>query len=108
MTHVNTTTRVNNQGPSFLLKVRLYVYVKCTITTLVYYWAACIKRECFAEKVECPGRKLLNLKWKPNPSFGFLGKFCSNYFSAISEHAFDQGLSLDPAVVLCRHSSAQT
>lgn len=37
-------------------------------------------------------------EWKPNPSFGFLGKCCSNCFSAMREHGLTQASGWTPAV----------
>lgn len=48
-THVNILTRVSNHRPSFLLKVHSYIYVQCTITTLVC-WTACVEREFLVEE----------------------------------------------------------
>lgn len=37
-------------------------------------------------------------EWKPNPSFGFLGKCCSNCFSAMREHGLTRASGWTPAV----------
>lgn len=55
-----------------------------------------------------PWKEVAQPEWKPNPRFGFLGKFCSNCFSIISEQGPDPGLSLDPATACADLSSAQT
>ena len=66
---------MSNHGPSFLPKVRLYIYVKRTITTLVCYRPACDEREYFVEGVESPGRKLLNLSGNQTLTLVSLGNF---------------------------------
>lgn len=55
-----------------------------------------------------PWKEVAQAKWKPNPSFGFLGKFCSNCFAIISEHGLEQGLSLDPPMACIDMSGTQT